>query len=219
MSYGLERVRFSYGAAPVLEDVSWRLPDRGVVCLWGASGCGKTTLLRLLAGLEQPAVGAVHCPERVSVLFQENRLLPWYTALENVALPPETDAARAAEMLAAVGLSAEQDSLPENLSGGQCRRVALARALALPGELLLLDEPFTGLDEGSWKSVVPVILAQAAVMPVVLVTHVAAEARALGAAIIPLGQPPVRGELTIAENFPESDGAPVAALPTERADG
>ena len=219
MSYGLERVRFSYGAAPVLEDVSWRLPDRGVVGLGGASGCGKTTLLRLLAGLEQPAAGAVHCPERVSVLFQENRLLPWYTALENVARPPETDAARAAEMLAAVGLSAEQDSLPGNLSGGQCRRVALARALALPGELLLLDEPFTGLDEGSWKSVVPAILARAAAMPVVLVTHVAAEARALGAAIIPLEQPSVRGELKIAENFPESDGAPVAALPTERADG
>lgn len=210
MSCGLERVSFSYGAAPVLENVSWRLPDRGVVCLWGASGCGKTTVLRLLAGLEQPSAGKVYRPKRVSMLFQENRLLPWYTALENVALPPETGRSCAQKALMAMGLSAEQNSLPANLSGGQRRRVALARALALPGELLLLDEPFTGLDEGAWKSVVPAILARAATIPVVLVTHVAAEARALGAEIVPLGHPPVQGNLTIS-------GSPAEAA--ERSDG
>ncbi len=205
MSCGLERVSFAYGSTPVLEEASWTLPPRGVVCLWGASGCGKTTILRLLAGLERPAAGRVQRPERVSVLFQEDRLLPWYTALENTALPPEVETARAAEMLAAVGLSAERNSLPGNLSGGQCRRVALARALALPGELLLLDEPFTGLDETAWRGVVPAILARAAEVPVVLVTHVAVEAQALGAVTVPLEGLPLRGNLGTAEISQKSE--------------
>ncbi len=195
MSYGLERVSFAYGATPVLEAVNWTLPHRGVVCLWGASGCGKTTILRLLAGLEHPTSGRVRRPERASVLFQENRLLPWYTVAENVALSPETDANRVSEALAAVGLAAESNSRPGALSGGQRRRVALARALAMPGELLLLDEPFTGLDEESWRRVLPAILARAETVPVVLVTHVAAEASALGAQVVSLDGLPLRGNL------------------------
>lgn len=194
MTYGLERVSFSYGAEPVLESVNWTLPDQGVVCLWGASGCGKTTVLRLLAGLERPLSGMVHRPERVSVLFQENRLLPWYTVMQNVGLSPETDAVRAAAALETVGLAAEGGSRPDALSGGQRRRVALARTLAMPGDLLLLDEPFTGMDEESWKRVLPAILARAETTPVVLVTHVAAEASALGATVVPLTGLPLRGD-------------------------
>ena len=194
MKYALSNVNFSYGKTPVCRDLSWRLPERGVVCLWGPSGCGKTTLLRLLAGLEKPAAGTVLRPAagRISMVFQEDRLLPWMTALENVMLPgadPET----ASAVLTRLGLGEALHSLPPQLSGGQQRRVAIARALASPADLLLLDEPFNGLDEASWRQVVPDILAQAEKKPVVLVTHVRQHAEALGARILELDAAPLSG--------------------------
>ncbi len=197
MSVRLENVSFSYGELPICRGLNWRLPDKGIVCLWGASGCGKTTLLRLLAGLEKPSdgriVGLEHAP--VSVCFQEDRLLPWRTALDNVALPIGGDQERAAEVLTALGLGDYLHSQPSQLSGGQQRRVALARALACPADLLLLDEPFTGMDAASWGAVIPLIRQWAQTRPVVLVTHVAQEAEALGARVIPLSSTPLTGEL------------------------
>lgn len=195
MSFGLESVSFSYGDFSVLERASWTLPERGVVCLWGASGCGKTTLLRLLAGLERPAAGAVHRPQALSVMFQEDRLLPRCCAWKNVAVATGLDRKAAVAALASVGLAEEAESLPDALSGGQRRRVALARALAMPGELMLLDEPFTGLDADTWRAAVPAILARAAEIPVVLVTHVAEEAQALNARRVVLEGTPLRGTL------------------------
>ena len=81
MSVAFKNVSFAYGATKVLDSVTWRLPDQGVVCLWGASGCGKTTVLRLLAGLEKPDGGEVSGVGRVAMVFQADRLLPWRTAL------------------------------------------------------------------------------------------------------------------------------------------
>lgn len=195
MSLGLENVSFSYGNFPVLERVSWALPEQGVVCLWGASGCGKTTLLRLLAGLESPLAGVVHRPRALSMMFQEDRLLPRCRAWENVAVATGLDRPASVAALAAVGLAEEAESFPDALSGGQRRRVALARALAMPGELMLLDEPFTGLDADTWRAAVPAILARAAKIPVVLVTHVAEEAQALNARRIDLEKTPLCGTL------------------------
>ena len=218
MSIRLERVTFAYGDAPILLDVSWTLPDCGVVCLWGPSGCGKTTLLRLLAGLEKPTAGYIvrrpttasvldkplreipangsgWCPERAAMVFQEDRLLPWLTALENVTLVgAETE--KAAALLRLLGLGdGEIHSLPKNLSGGQQRRVALARALAADSDYLLLDEPFNGLDEDTWRSILPLIAEYAAHRPVVLVTHLRSQADALEAQIIPLHGIPLTGTL------------------------
>lgn len=194
MRYALSNVDFSYGKTPVCRELNWTLPEQGVVCLWGPSGCGKTTLLRLLAGLEQPGRGAVIRPEagRVSMVFQEDRLLPWMTALENVMLPGASKEA-AVEMLTQLGLGEELHSLPSQLSGGQQRRVAIARALASPSELLLLDEPFNGLDENSWRQVLPRVLEQAKAKPVVLVTHVQQHAEALQAKILRLDAAPLSG--------------------------
>lgn len=196
MSFGLKNVRFSYGKAAVCADLSWILPETGAVCLWGPSGCGKTTLLRLLAGLEHPEHGTVTLPGagRVAVVFQEDRLLPWMTALENVMLPG-ADRARAEEMLRALGLEAELHRLPTELSGGQQRRVAIARALAAEADLLLLDEPFNGLDEASWRLAAPLVLARAGEIPVVLVTHVPQHAAALEANVLKLEQTPLSGLL------------------------
>ena len=194
MSISLKNVSFSYGDTPVLQDVTWHLPDSGVVCLWGASGCGKTTALRLLAGLEKPSNGEVCGVRRVSMVFQEDRLLPWRTALENV-LVTGVDEKTACDLLAELGLTLEEtQAYPQHLSGGQQRRVALARALAAECDILLLDEPFNGLDEGTWQDVVPLIKKVAQTRPVVLVTHVREQMEALEAQVISLGVAPQTGE-------------------------
>ena len=193
MSVFFENVTFSYGKTPIFHNVSWQLPDHGVVCLWGASGCGKTTALRLLAGLEKPKSGRVNGVGRVSMVFQEDRLLPWYTALQNVTLTGANEG-RAREILALLGLSEEEmAAYPDHLSGGQQRRVALARALAAESDILLLDEPFNGLDEGTWQDVVPLIRKAAESCPVVLVTHIREQVQALGAVAVLLGEAPQSG--------------------------
>lgn len=194
MSVAFENVSFAYDKTMVLDGVTWRLPDRGVVCLWGASGCGKTTALRLLAGLEKPSAGVVHRADRVAMVFQEDRLLPWRTALANVTVTG-VDEAAARELLAKLGLTEEEiNAYPRHLSGGQQRRVALARALAADSDILLLDEPFNGLDEGTWMDVVPLIQRAAESRPVVLVTHIREQVLALDAAVLPLGEAPQTGE-------------------------
>ena len=194
MSVSLKNVSFAYGDTLVLQDVTWHLPDSGVVCLWGASGCGKTTALRLLAGLEKPTSGSVNGVRRVSMVFQEDRLLPWRTALENVLLTG-ADVEKAQELLAELGLTVEEaQAYPQHLSGGQQRRVALARALAAECDILLLDEPFNGLDEDTWQDVVPLIKKVAETRPVVLVTHSREQIEALKATVIPLGAAPQMGE-------------------------
>lgn len=195
MSAGLKNVSFAYDDAKVLSHVTWRLPHKGVVCLWGPSGCGKTTLLRLLAGLETPSDGVVEGVGSVSMVFQEDRLLPWLTALQNVMVTG-ADESVARKYLIAVGLTEDEiQVLPAHLSGGQQRRVALARALTANSDCLLLDEPFNGLDENTWQSVVPLISVYAEHKPVVLVTHIHEQAEALNASFISLNGVPLSGEL------------------------
>lgn len=195
MSICLERVSFAYEDTIVLQDVTWQLPSHGVVCLWGPSGCGKTTLLRMLAGLEQPQCGVVRGVQRVSMVFQEDRLLPWLTALQNVMVTG-IDKVVACRFLSSLGLTEEEmHNLPQQLSGGQQRRVALARALAADSDCLLLDEPFNGLDEDTWQNVAPLIAAYAEHKPVILVTHIREQAKALNAALVPLNGIPLSGTL------------------------
>jgi sulfonate transport system ATP-binding protein len=142
---GLQR---RYGTRVVIDALDLDIHKGEFVALLGESGCGKTTLLRALAGLDQPDAGQIRAPERPSVVFQEHRLLPWATLWENVALGHETTIGRAGapHALAEVGLSGRENDWPRNLSGGQAQRVALARALVRDPALLLLDEPFAALD-------------------------------------------------------------------------
>ncbi len=194
MTIQLNNVSFAYPNQPICQRLNWTLPANGVICLWGASGGGKTTLLRLLAGLEKPTDGDITGIERVAMAFQEDRLLPWLTVAQNAAVACR-DSAHVLALLDKVGLYDYRDSLPATLSGGQQRRVALVRALAADSELLLLDEPFTGLDEQTRALLYPLIREAARIKPVVLVTHIAAEAEALGAVILPLKELPLTGTL------------------------
>lgn len=184
----LEHVSFAYGNVPILRDVSLRLPACSAVCFCAPSGGGKTTLLRLIAGLERPQSGTVqNRAARTAVVFQENRLFPWLTAAQNVALAcPHADPL---PFLDAVGLAASRDAYPTQLSGGMKRRVALARALAFGGDLLLLDEPFTGLDADLRDRCAAAIRRRFSDAGLVLVTHDDDDARRLGAAVVNLPTP------------------------------
>ena len=140
----------SYDGAAVLADFSCRIPQGSCCALLAPSGAGKTTLLRLLLGLEQPDRGEITgVPHRCAAVFQEDRLIPGLSAVSNVTIAAGRREAAAA-LLTELGVETDSQAKPTVLlSGGQARRTALARALLAPGDLLILDEPFNGLDEGS----------------------------------------------------------------------
>ncbi len=147
----LTNLTHKYGQKTVIKDLNFTFPEKGIVTLTGPSGCGKTTLLRLIAGLERPTGGDLSvCYQRLSVAFQEPRLLPWLNAEENVkfVLPKDKQGSHFVDELFEVfGLSAHKNTLPEALSGGMRQRISLIRALAVGADLLLLDEPFSALDD------------------------------------------------------------------------
>lgn len=138
------------GRLDVLAELSAEIETRGITVIVGKSGCGKTTLLRLIAGLEQPTSGSIVLPSgsRVGMVFQEARLMPWLTVERNIALGVrgKKDPERIRALIALVGLDGFSKAYPAQLSGGMQQRVALARALATDSEIILMDEPFAALD-------------------------------------------------------------------------
>jgi NitT/TauT family transport system ATP-binding protein len=159
----IERTSYRYDATgpAVVDAIDWTIPRGEIQCLLGRSGCGKTTLLKLAAGLLRPTEGAIriggealHGPSpRAGFVFQAPTLLDWLSALDNVLLPVSlkrrptaADRDAALDLLARVGLADFAARRPTELSGGQQSRVAVARALVGQPDLLLLDEPFAALD-------------------------------------------------------------------------
>ena len=131
----------------VLDGFSLAVPEQGITALSGPSGCGKPTLLRVVAGLQKPQAGTASLPGPVSLLFQEDRLLPWRTVGQHITdVLPKARRGEVGRWLELVELAGEQARYPAQLSGGMGRRLALARCLACGGALLLLDEPFAGVD-------------------------------------------------------------------------
>ncbi|MGH6869823.1 MAG: ATP-binding cassette domain-containing protein, partial [Methylocella sp.] len=132
----------------VLHDVAVTLRQGEICALLGPSGCGKTTLLRIISGLDNDFEGQVvlPSPHRIGMVFQEPRLLPWRSVVQNLRLVGASSESDLAEIAAALGLSKHLDHFPGELSLGLARRAAIARAFAVKPDLLLLDEPFVSLD-------------------------------------------------------------------------
>jgi sulfonate transport system ATP-binding protein len=142
----LRGVRRAFSAREVLRSIDLDIRAGEFVALLGHSGCGKSTLLRIVGGLDDGAEGEITTGSAPAVVFQDPRLFPWRTVLDNVTLGLRGSDERARAMIDEVGLGGREDAWPRQLSGGQRQRVALARALVREPDLLLLDEPFSALD-------------------------------------------------------------------------
>lgn len=183
----------AFGATQVLRDIAFRVETGEVLAILGPSGIGKSTLLRIVAGIDGDFEGAVVRPERLAMVFQEPTLLPWRSVADNLTLVhPGLGRAGALAALARVGIADKADLFPRQLSLGQQRRVALARAFAGDPEGLVLDEPFASLDPGTADEMLALterLIAETG--PATLfVTHSEAEAARLATRILRLaGQP------------------------------
>lgn len=193
MSVRVRGLRRAYRDRPVLTGLDLDVGDDELVAVVGRSGCGKTTLLRVLAGLDRTGhADELVRPDRVAVVFQEPRLLPWERTWRTVLLADapvrRADRPRAVAALARVGLADRADQRAGTLSGGQAQRVALARALARDPDLLLLDEPFAALDALTRREAHALVRDVRAARPVatVLVTHDVDEALALADRVVVL---------------------------------
>ncbi len=184
----LQNVTVVYGEKTVLSGCSLSADDGDHVALMGPSGCGKTTLLRTALSLLKPQSGTVRTGTgRSAAVFQEPRLLPWATALENVnaVLSDQQDTLPEALLwLERVGLKEAADLYPAELSGGMQQRVSIARALAVHPDLLVLDEPFQGLDEALRARVLDLVSSSLPRAVILLATHREEEAAALGCRVL-----------------------------------
>lgn len=208
MSIRISKLAKAFTGNPVIAGLDLTLPERGIVAIAGPSGCGKTTLLHLLAGLLAPDAGSItgESREMVSMVFQEDRLLPWLSALENVALVATSQDA-AARWLKKMQLAPFAAYYPEAMSGGMRRRVALARALAFKSGILLLDEPFQGLDAELKKLVYELIREAGRSRLIVLVTHDAADILQLADSILLASGPPLSLKPVTREQFAAATGS------------
>lgn len=169
MNIEITNLTKKYGAKTVFENYSNTLEINGILLVKGSSGCGKTTLMKMIAGLEDYN-GEISVPtDRISFMFQEDRLIPFISVLKNVTAVSDSETAK--KILRKLGLEKEFDSPPLSLSGGMRRRAALARALSYPSDLVILDEPFKGLDDALRQTVIEIIKEESKLRDFIIVTH------------------------------------------------
>lgn len=190
----LDLTRRAFGATEVLGALTLEVGRGERIALLGPSGIGKSTLLRILLGLDRGWEGRLDAPERTAPVFQEPLLLPWRTARSNLTIAARIGAPEADRWLARVGLEGLGDRYPRQLSLGQQRRLALARAFAARPDILMMDEPFASLDAGTAARMIALtdeMLAETGA-GLVLVTHDPREAIALCARPLTLAGTPAR---------------------------
>lgn len=175
MSISIKGISKSFGEHKVLNNVNLELEENEIYCLMGTSGMGKTTLLRIILGLEQADEGKISgvSSGEISAMFQEDRLCDVLTPVENVALVMPTKANRKAirENLERILPKDCMKQPAKELSGGMKRRVALARAMNYPAKLIILDEPFTGLDKNTKLEVIEYLLSMREKKIMLIATH------------------------------------------------
>ncbi len=181
-----DNVSFGYKNKPIFKDLNLSINDGECICLFAPSGFGKTTLLRLVMGIEKPSGGEiVGIDKKISVVFQEDRLLPHKTVRQNIEL--FNDNADIDKILSDIGLENIGELYPSALSGGMARRAALARALAREADIYILDEPFNGIDAQNVKLTAECIKKYIRGKITLLVTHDKNQAELLDARVIDLG--------------------------------
>ncbi len=188
----LKNVDFSYGEDKVLDGFDLTVNDGECVCLSGPSGCGKTTVLKLVMGLLKPDSGEVTSVEKASVVFQEDRLLSGFSLITNVLLPPLADERKAVatELLKEAKLGDSIHEKVRDLSGGMKRRAAIVRALCFEGDVLILDEPFNGIDAENKRIMAEMIKREYLDKgkPVLMVSHIPSDAELLNARVVKFEQ-------------------------------
>lgn len=165
-----------FGKKVLFDNFNLDVSDSGIIAIKGDSGRGKTTLMRIIAGLDKRYSGKIEYGniKKISYVFQEPRLLPSCTALENVALPlgDSEEAKETAKIwLTRLGLEGDFDTYPDELSGGMKMRVAIARAFAYDGDLLLLDEAFNGIDADRTNAIMDMVIEYSKKKPCIVITH------------------------------------------------
>ncbi len=208
----------------VIDDISFSVYDNEFLSIIGPSGCGKSTLIRMIAGLIKPSSGKIfyrgnqieHPSSKISLVFQNFALLPWLTALDNVKLALDNTSLseydkqiRSMEMLDKVNLKGFEHAYPGEMSGGMKQRVGIARAVASRPEILLMDEPFSSLDELTASQLRGEIIymlrnRRISVKSVIMVSHNIDEVASLSDRVIVMSKPPskIKDRLVIEEKYP-----------------
>ncbi len=185
MKIQINNLTKKYGKKVVFDNYSKLLDFDNILIIKGESGLGKTTLIRILAGLEKADGGKIDTPtNKISFMFQEDRLIPFISVLKN--LTAVCNEKNALHYLKLMGLEHEKDSSPLTLSGGMRRRVSLARALCFDSELVILDEPFKGLDDELKKQICEIIKQESEKRNFIIISHDVEDATLLNAKIIEL---------------------------------